>query len=395
MQAQGRDYHYQCAECHEPAGLGADLCPVCAGPLIASLEAFDGSMLRAELQSARTKLAAGIWQQAAWLPKASTQVSLGEGDTPLIGFAPRVHGADADKPAREVWLKLESLNPTLSFKDRAMALAASTAKDRGLQRLVVASTGNAAASAAAYAAAAGLGCRVLVGTASNAATKLEVCRNYGAEVIEIAGDYSDAYEASRSMAGDGAMNVSTTYQNPLLAEAYRTVAWELFDQLGRVPAAVVVPIGAGPLLRGIGVGFAELRSAGLIETVPRLIGVQAQACAPLARAWRDRDWRASLEQPVAATPTTATAIADALRGYEQQGLLTLQAVADADGSVVAVSEEAIARASRDLRWQGHWVEPAAATALAALRTGEVQQIVSPGEDVVLLMTGHGIKAPAL
>jgi threonine synthase len=365
-----RDYTVACVRCGHPAGYPAYRCGVCGSPLELRLGAADCT----------PTAVTGVWRHAGMLPRTRHTVTLGEGRTPLL---PLAHdGLDAH-------VKLESLNPSLSFKDRAMALAASAALDLGLHGLVLASTGNAAVSAATYAAAAGLGCRVFCATGSNAGAKLDTARAHGADVELIDGHYSDAYAAATRAEGQGWLNVTTTYRNPLLAEAYRPVAAELADDLGGAPDAVVVPVGAGPLLRGIWLGFADLHAAGLITALPRMIGVQATACAPLARAWAAPDWERALSEPVPVAPTAASAIADALRGYEDEGLLTLAAARDSGGAIVAVDEAAIAGAGRRLAHRGLFVEPAAAAAVAALDTGTIP----PGARVVAVLTGHGAKEP--
>jgi threonine synthase len=288
------------------------------------------------------------------------------------------------------------VNPTLSFKDRAMALAASIALDKGMRGFVLASTGNAAVSAAAYAAAAGLECTVYAGSESHAGNKLSIAQSYGATVQPVEGDYSRAYhEAARSETGDW-LNVTTTYRNPLLAEAYRPIAHELQDQVGKTPDVIVVPIGAGPLLAGIGRGYADLTRSGDVSRPPRLIGVQAEACAPLARAWVAGDWRASLAVPVPVRDTLAAAIADPLTGYEREGILTLEATRDSEGSIVAVDDASIEQARDWLATGcGLLVEPAAAAAMAALEHASVRRTLPDDATVVLLLTGHGSKEPSI
>ncbi|MGO1972248.1 MAG: pyridoxal-phosphate dependent enzyme [Propionibacteriaceae bacterium] len=351
-------------------------CPACGGVPVLELAALPGPPA--------VRPATGIWRHADLLPRTEGAVTLGEGRTPLV---------DLDDPTGRLQVtgKLEGLNPTLSFKDRGMALATTSALDGGMRGLVVASTGNAAASASAYAAAAGLPCRVFVGAESGASGKLAVCRAYQAEVHEVDGDYSAAYAAAEAAVGQGFMNVSTTYRNPIIAEAYRTIALELVEESSEVPEVVVVPIGAGPLLRGVGAGFDDLRSVGLITRSPRLIGVQAAGCAPLARAWRSSGpdgWLADLHRPLRVEPTVATAIADALRGYEEQGMLTLRAVHDSGGEIIAVPDSATTEAEIFLRQQGIWVEPSSAIALAALASLDLAE----GTRVTLLLTGHGVKS---
>ncbi|WP_162830027.1 pyridoxal-phosphate dependent enzyme [Amycolatopsis palatopharyngis] len=355
-------------------------CNLCGGPLLAGLATIAARDLVADPK------APGIWRHGAVLPRTGNVVSLGEGSTPLVPL----RGAAGSSGLR-VHGKLESLNPTLSFKDRAMALAASAARDLGLEGLMLASTGNAAVSAAAYAAAAGLGCRIVCGTGSDAQVKLRAANAHGAEVRLVEGDYSTAYADAVRGEAEGWFNVTTTYRNPLLAEAYRGVAIEVHEQLGRLPDAVVVPVGAGPLLYGLLQGFTDILDAGQGDRLPRLIGVQAQACAPLAHAWSRADWRDALAEPITVTPTSATAIADSLRGYEREGLLTLAAVRKSGGAVVAIAEEHILEATLDLGRQGILVEPAAGAAVAALNASETIELMPEDALVVVMLTGHGAK----
>jgi threonine synthase len=369
-----RTFTVACAACGTAAAFPAYRCAACRSPLL-----FDLAPVTAD--DCRPGAGTGLWRYAAMLPETGHRVTLGEGSTPLV---PLRHDG------LRVHVKLESLNPSLSFKDRAMALAASAALDHGLDGLVLASTGNAAVSAATYAAAAGLRCRVFCATGSNAAAKLNTARAHGAEVELVDGQYSDAYAAATRAEGQGWLNVTTTYRNPLLTEAYRPIAAELVDDLGAVPDVVVVPVGAGPLLRGIWLGFADLHRAGLITARPRMVGVQAEACAPLARAWNAPDWPSALREPVAVRKTAATAIADALRGYEDEGLLTLDVARDSDGAIVTADEPAIADAGRRLAARGLLVEPAAAAAVAVLDDAAVP---APAR-VVAVLTGHGAKEPS-
>lgn len=373
----GRSVRLCCVACGAVNPIGRYDCRACAGVLVVDADPI------ADLRPHR---APGIWRYRQLLPDVALPVSLGEGETPLLELAD--HNI---RHSGHLFAKLETLNPTLSFKDRGMALAATIARDRGCDSLVVASTGNAAVSASAYAAAAGLRCRVIVGNSAGTAGKLDACRTYGAEIARVDGDYSAAYAAAKEAEADGIMNVSTTYRNPLIAEGYRSVAVELVEELGTVPDVVIVPVGAGPFLRGISQGFADLRNLAQTVSMPRLIGVQAAGCAPLDRAWKagadEMAWRSSLAAPVQSSSTVAGAIADALRGYEDQGLLTLAAVRESRGAIVAVDEAEIAAATAALRSCGIWTEPSSATALAALPKIELQDEGL----VVLMLTGHGIK----
>ena len=376
-----RDYKVQCAECGTQSGLTAYRCAACDGPLV-----LVGAPVTAEDLTGDSSIV-GIWRYSGFLPRTTSAVTLGEGSTPLLPLAPDP-GIAGDL---RVYGKLETLNPTLSFKDRAMALGTSVAVDLGLVGLSLASTGNAAVSAAAYAAAAGLPCKVVCATSSGAAVKLALAAAYGAEVELVDGDYSNAYERAAAAESEGWFNVTTTYRNPVLAEGYRSIAAEITEGLGRAPDLLIVPIGAGPLLRGLLTGFLDLLSVGAIDRVPRAVGVQTEACGPLARAWEQQDWLASLMKPNFIQPTSAGAIADSLRGYEREGLLTLRAVRDSGGTVVAVSEAQIHAATTALARQGVLVEPAAGAAVAALSTPLVEAVTPKGADVVVMLTGHGAK----
>lgn len=376
-----RGYTLRCAECSTEAAFPAYRCSACAGPLAVD----PAPVSAADLVEDRSRT--GVWRHAALLPRTTNAVTLGEGDTPMLPL--RLSGKESGRT--QVHAKLESLNPTLSFKDRGMALASSVAVDHGLPGLLLASTGNAAVSAAAYAATAGLPCRVLCATGSNASVKLAAAVAHGASVSLVDGDYSAAYAAAVDAESDGWFNVTTTYRNPILAEAYRGLALEIVDDLGHVPDVVVIPVGAGPLLRGLLGGFNDMVRAGAMERVPRLAGVQAQACAPLARAWERGNWLASLSDPPPVLPTAAGAIADSLRGYEREGLLTLGAVRASEGALVAVAEDDMARATADLARVGLLVEPAAGAAVAALREPSVSALIPDGGSVVVILTGHGAK----
>lgn len=379
-----RPYAFRCAECLRSASLPAYRCSSCQGPLVAE------PVLAGAHHLAVDDTALGIWQYRNLLPGTRHTVSLGEGGTPLLPLS-----AAQTPEGVQVYAKLESTNPTLSFKDRAMALASSWALDLGMRGLMLASTGNAAVSASAYAAAAGIDCHIFCGTDSRASQKLAAAAAHGARVRLVDGDYSNAYAAAAAAEADGWFNVTTTYRNPVLTEAYRTIAVEIHNQLGRTPNAVLVPVGAGPLLRGLLGGFTDLVTAGRAKTVPRLVGVQARACAPLADAWSQGpgQWERALTQPRRISPTRAGAIADSLRGYEREGLLTLTAVEQSGGTVGAVDEHSMLTATRDLARRGLLVEPAAGAALAALELGSVRQTLAGAVDVVLILTGHGAKEP--
>jgi threonine synthase len=324
----------------------------------------------------------GIWRYRTFLPVAEDPVTLGEGDTPLLE-------ARRLDPSGGLLLKNETVNPTGSFKDRPVAVAATVAQQLGLSGLLCASTGNTGVAVAAYAARAGLPAVCVVPETTPAAKMLQI-EAVGARIVRVKGNYSDAYELARAAAEDyGWANLTSTYVNPYMLEGDKTVAFELFEQLGeRVPDWVLVPVGAGPFLAAIHKGFEELGVSG-----PRMVAVQAAGCAPVVRAFEAgakevREW----EDPV---ETAASSIADPLRGYPEDGTRTLSVVRESGGEAVTVSEEETRKATIDLaRSEGLLVEPGAAVAVAAYRKLADQGSIREGETAVIVLTGHGLKDPA-
>ncbi|WP_329239773.1 pyridoxal-phosphate dependent enzyme [Actinoallomurus sp. NBC_01490] len=327
--------------------------------------------------------AEGLWRHRAGLPRVGEEISLGEGDTPLVR-CPRLAGVGG---VADLLVKNETANPTLSFKDRAMALGVSLARTHDVPGVVAASTGNTAVAAAAYAARAGLPCRIVCAADG---PKPRLARSLGADVRLVGGDFSGAYATAAELEADGWFPLTTTFRNPYLTEAHRTVAFEIHERIG-TPDWVIVPVGAGPLLAGIHHGFRALAAAGRADRTPRLVAVQTEACAPLAAAWAGDGTAVTAVRP---GPTVAEAIADPLRGYEDEGLITLAAVRESGGTVVAVPDVEIVEAVRAFaRLEGLSVEPAAAAPLAALRRLTSAGAVAPDARVVLVATGHGAKEP--
>jgi threonine synthase len=313
----------------------------------------------------------GLWRYRSSLPVAGEPVTLGEGGTPLL------RGAGA-------WLKNEAANPTLSFKDRPVAVAATVARELGAEGLLCASTGNTAVSVAAYGARAGLPVVCLVPERTPLG-KLGLVVAAGARLLRVAGTYSDAHALAGALAArTGWANLTTTYVNPFMLEGDKTVAFEIHEAIG-VPDAVVVPVGAGPLLGGIAKGFDELGDGS-----PRLFAVQAEGCAPIARAFAAGEPVRAWEAPA----TRAGGIADPLAGYEADGDRTLAAVRDSGGAAIAVPDAEIAAAADDLaRSVGLTVELSAAAALAGLRALVAGGSIREDESAVLVLTGHASKDP--
>ncbi|MCX8067153.1 MAG: pyridoxal-phosphate dependent enzyme [Anaerolineae bacterium] len=307
------------------------------------------------------------------LPPEVPPVSLGEGMTPLV---------EARWSDRAILLKCEFLNPTGSFKDRGTTVLVTALKEAGVEHVVEDSSGNAGASLAAYAARAGIRASVYV-PAHASGPKREQIAAHGAEVVPVPGPRTAAARAVLEAVEAGAVYASHVY-HPLILSGMKTAAYEIWEQLGgRAPDAVVLPLGHGSLLLGLARGFEELRITGLIHTAPRLFGAQAAACAPLAAAWEQ-----GAEEPLPATERET--IAEGVRiAAPVRGRAVLAAVRASGGGILALSEAEI-RAARDrLARMGFYVEPTAALAAAAL-----DHLPNLDGTVVVVLTGHGLKAPA-
>lgn len=331
----------------------------------------------------------GLWRYRNLLPvaEADMMVSLGEGGTPLSQASTLAQKLNVDC----LLLKDESRNPSGSFKDRPTAVGVSKALEMGFSRVVTASSGNAAASLAAYAAKAGLECVVLV-PENTPVGKVAQAVVSGARVIKVHGDYSYSYSMAKEISNHtSAMNLTTTFLNPFTYEGDKTVAYEIYSQMNReVPDWILVPTGAGPLLYGIFRGFLELQRYGLITGVPRLVAVQAAGCAPIEKAFRQNTSVSAWKR----TRTVAGAIADPLRGYERDGDLVLAAVRLSEGTVVAAKDEEILDAVRTLATtEGIFVEPGAAASVVGAGRLMDRGLVKRDDRVVCMLTGHGLKDP--
>ena len=317
-----------------------------------------------------------VWRYArGLLVGAEHAVSLGEGWTPLL--AGQWHGAP-------VHYKLEFMMPTGSFKDRGMTVMVSYLKSRGVTHVLEDSSGNAGASLSAYAAAAGLTCRILVPETASY-PKIAQIAACGADVVTIKGSRQDVAEAALRQSAE-IFYASHNWQ-PFFVEGTKTLAYELWEQAGfRAPDNVVVPLGYGSNVLGAERGFDELLRAGEIARRPRLFGVQATRCAPYAAAFR-----AGVEHLVASeiAPTVAEGIATPKPTRVAD---VLRAVRDTGGSIVAVEEAEIVRALRDLARLGLYVEPTSAVAAAGLSRLLGSGVIRPQEYTVLVLTGSGLKA---
>jgi len=304
------------------------------------------------------------------------------GGTPLV--APGRIRRDLGYPG--LHLKDEGLNPTGSLKDRASLLVAAQALHHGIDRIVVASTGNAASAMAGVAAFCGLRVKVYV-PAGTPPAKLAQISAYGAEIVTVDGTYDDAFELSlEDTRRGGGLNRNTAY-NPMTIEGKKTAALEIFMQLGgRAPDAVFVPVGDGVILSGISKGFRDLVELGWIEKPPRLVAVQAAGCDAFVR---------GLETGAVTRLPGAATVADSIRvEAPRNGIMALQDVAAAGGFGVRVSDEAILSARSYLgRMAGVYSEPAAACAFAGFLAARAE--VPADALAVVLLTGSGLKDTAV
>jgi threonine synthase len=357
-----------------------DYCDACGAPVVAEPTQTPDAPLRGPGQ--------GIWRYAEHLPVHATQawLGLGEGTAAVV----RADDLAARIGVRAVWLALECLGPTGSFKDRAAAAGVAHAVEHGVPGVVCASSGNAAAATAAYAARARLPA-VLVVPEDTPPAKLAAARAFGALVLRAPGDYSNSFALARELCARlGFANLATTYVNPTAVAGLRTVAFDLTDRLG--PATVdrvVVPTGAGALVHGVAAGYRYLAGRGDAAHVPRVDVVQLEGCAPIVRAFARGE---SAVRPWERVTTGVSGLNDPLRGYPGDGTVTLGEVRGTGGAAVSVTDAAAFAAQRELATRyGVLVEPAAATAVAALPEIGGRVPLSRDESVVCLLTGHGLK----
>jgi threonine synthase len=313
---------------------------------------------------------AGLWSYGALLPEVAPahRVTLGEPLTPIVDLLGTSY-------------KLDFLMPTGSFKDRGSAVLVGCALEAAVTHAVADSSGNAGASLAAYCARAGLDLTVFVPDEVSPA-KLVQAQAYGATVIAVPGGREAASLAARAYASETGAFHASHGSSPFFLAGMRTVAFELWTQLaGRSPSAVVVPLGAGTLLLGLAEGFALLAGAGLLERVPRLVGVQAERFAPLARLHRgEAADSAFLEASIAEGICVRTS---------PRAPQILAAVGASGGTILTVTEDAIRAARSELGRAGLFVEATSAVAHA----GVAQLPPELRSDAIVILTGSGLKQP--
>jgi len=357
-------------------------CTACFGPLD---PVYDwGRLARTVTREAIAAGPASIWRYAPLLPvEAPAEPRLAPGFTPLVR-APRL----ADEiGVGELWLKLDTANPTHSFKDRVVAVAAAKARELGLETIACSSTGNLANAVAARAAAEGIEAAVFC-PADLEPEKLVATAVYGATIYAVRGTYDDCSRLTVELSFElpwGFVNVSL---RSYYAEGSKTVAFEIAEQLGwGAPDAVVAPIASGSLYSKIAEGFDQLRLVGLVEAeTPRLLGGQAEGCSPVAAAFAS-------QTPVA--PVRPATVARSLAiGNPADGDKAVATARRTGGAVYAVAEEEVgANMSLLAEHAGVFGETAAGVSVGALRRAVDEGRVGPDDRVVLVVTGDGLKTP--
>jgi threonine synthase len=304
----------------------------------------------------------GLWRYRGELAIEGDPVTLGEGETPIL-------------PYEKFLLKLEGISPTGSFKDRGAATAITAARHAGARTVIEDSSGNAGTAIAAYAAAAGLKARIFAPD-DIVAIKARAIRALGAELVMVSGPRSAVTEAAVAAARE-AYDVGHARDDAFL-EGTKTIAYELFEELGPDLHDVITPVGQGTVLIGLAMGFADLVGIGKLERAPRLHGIQSEACAPLVRG-------ATIGRP--APVVRQPSIADGIRIPEPtRAERSYAAVRYSGGRWISVSEDAIERAWRQAAAAGLLMEPTSAAAIAGART------LNPPSGAVVIITGSGLKA---
>ncbi len=339
-------------------------CTRCGAPLeLSDQSPFDAARIRHGDWS--------LWRYAEMLPVAR-QVTLGAGGTPLV---------ETMWDGLPVCAKLDYTNPTGSYKDRGIETLINYYLALRVQDVVEDSSGNAGASLATYAAAAGVRARIFAPTSAPTGKKRAIAA--AAELVEIEGTRADVTEACLKAVDAGAAYASHAW-SPLFVCGQQTLAWELWEQVGGAPAAVVMPAGQGLLLLGVAHGFRALHAAGLIDHLPRLYAVQSAACDPFVRGFEQ-----GLDAPVRVVPG-ATLADGVVIGQPVRGKQVLAAIYESGGAALRCDEAALATAHHKLGRLGLYAEPTSALTAAALPQvrAHLGDVAGP---IVLVLTGHGLK----
>ncbi len=365
-----KPFRLRCRVCNQPVDWPPPnpRCPrdTCRGPLQPMKNVvFDAILVEPTQQ--------GMWRYRHMLPPLPDEpITLGEGGSPLLNF---------QREPYHLFFKNESLNPTGSYKDRGAALLINSLGDA--KTVIDDSSGNAGAALAAYAARARIHARIFIPEGAPEGKRSQINR-YGAELVPVPGNRDDVAAMAEIAAQSSAVFYASHVWHPGYVLAVQTLAWEIWEQLGRkAPDWVVLPAGNGALLRGVRWGFRSLQKGKHIRNLPQLVAVQAQNCAPLV-AFKNGTYRPN---QFVASRTVADGVA-----VPNPPLIEAMstAVKKSKGRIVAVPEEEILPARDELANHGFFVEPTSALAYAALP--HFAHKIKPDQTVVVVLTGHGFKS---
>ncbi|WP_042356815.1 threonine synthase [Bacillus rubiinfantis] len=364
---------YRCHTCHANFEITDNIwkCPKCGGLL---------DLVKEKVVLDPTKWKdreASLWRYIEALPFSNDSigwrnVTMGEGYTPLIVL---------DESEPHTFVKVDYMMPTLSFKDRGAAVLIAKAKELGVTKVVEDSSGNAGTSIAAYAKRAGIACDIYLGKATSP-KKIAQIKAHGATIHAIDGNREAVAAAAQEAVTEEQTFYASHVYNPYFYEGTKTYAYEIWEQMNTAPDSVIIPVGNGTLLLGAYYGFKDLLNNGLIMKLPRIIAIQAENCAPLARAFANHKQTA---EPVENAGTEAEGIAIAAAARSEQ---ILAAVRETNGEFITTSEEEIIAAREALASKGFYVEPTTAANYAGYLKYKRQQ----HEMIVIPLCGAGIKA---
>ena len=361
------EYDVYCSNCGKTYGKGTLLwrCE-CGSPLDIKIKTYGKFSIEKENYS--------MWRYKSLLPsiKPENITSLKEGFTPIV---------ERNVAGIKIWYKLDFLNPTGSFKDRGASMLVSYLREQGIREVVEDSSGNAGAALSAYCSVAGIKCKVFV-PASAPEGKIKQISSYGAEVIPVEGSREDVNKAALKAARKS--YYAGHLWNPFFIEGLKTISFEVYEMTGgRVPDTILVPVGSGGLLIGIYKGFRELKEAGYLDHLPRLIGIQTPRFARVYELLYNKKVRSKSEAILA----DGIAVPDPPRAHQ-----VARIIEETEGKIILVYNEEIVQGFKELARMGLYVEPTSATVQAAFRKLLSEKFISRGEAVLAPLTGIGLKA---
>lgn len=377
-------FHLRCFICgktHDPTER-VYTCPECGGILEAVLDLDQIDVTRSDFE----KRPLGVWRYREFMPvgKDAKIITLNEGGTPLY----HAENLGRELGMKDLYIKNEGANPTGSFKDRGMTMGVTKAVELGADMVGCASTGNTSASLAAFASKANIPCVVLLPAGKIAMGKLAQAILHGAKVVGIRGNFDDAQTLIREAAAKFNIYLLNSI-NAWRLEGQKSEAFEVVDQLGwETPDRICIPVGNCGNISAMWKGFNEWKDYGLIDSLPKMTGFQAQGASPVVKAIKG-----GLDEvePEANPETIATAIRI---GAPVNGAKALKAMRDSGGTAEAVTDDEIMEAQRMLaQTEGIGVEPASAASIAGLIKLVKQGVIDTDERVVCVTTGHALKDP--